>query len=222
MEVALKELWRPLMRLLELAKKDLRLELKAKSNISLMLLFSLTAAFLFSAAIPKPGELFSPLLLIIFFLTGMLGYSTSFLKEYDSGTIEGLKASPLTPQEIIGGKVVFNLCLMLSVQALIFPICYALFDVEGNFISAFAAFAVCNAALSVSITSLSPLLSHSRAREMLLPVVLFPVIFPLISSTVVIVDNALTGYLDFFRILFVVAYDGIIATLSMITADRVI
>jgi len=210
------------MRFLELTKKDLRLELKNKSNISLMLLFSLTAAFLFSASIMEPGRIFSPLLLIIFFLTGMLGYSASFLKEYDSGTIEGLKASPLTPQEIIAGKMIFNLFLMLTIQAFVFPICYALFDVEGNFALAFTAFAICNAALSVTITSLSPLLSHSRAREMLLPVMLFPVIFPLINSTVIIVNAALEGFLDFERILFVAAYSGIISSLSMTTADRVV
>ncbi|WP_456329111.1 heme exporter protein CcmB [Archaeoglobus sp.] len=210
------------MKFLELAKKDLRLELKNKSNISLMLLFSLTAAFLFNASITEPGRIFSPLLLIIFFLTGMLGYSASFLREYDSGTIEGLKASPLTPQEIIAGKMVFNLFLMLAVQTFIFPICYALFDVEGNFALAFTAFAICNGALSVTITSLSPLLSHSRAREMLLPVMLFPVIFPLINSTVMIVNAALEGFIDFERILFVVAYTGIISSLSMITADRVV
>jgi len=210
------------MKFLELAKKDLRLELKNKSNTSLMLLFSLTAAFLFSASITDPGKIFSPLLLIIFFLTGMLGYSASFLKEYDSGTIEGLKASPLTPQEIIGGKMVFNLFLMLAIQIFIFPICYALFDVEGNFALAFIVFAMCNAALSVTITSLSLLLAHSRAREMLLPVMLFPVIFPLINSTVVAVNAALEGILDLERILFVVAYSGIILSLSMITADKVV
>ncbi len=210
------------MRLLELAKKDLRLEIKNKSNISLMLLFSLTAAFLFSASISEPGKIFSSLLLIIFFLAGMLGYSASFLKEYDSGTIEGLKASPLTPQEIIGGKILFNLFLMLAIQTFIFPVCYALFDVEGDFVLAFSTFAICNAALSVTITSLSPLLSHSRAREMLLPVMLFPVIFPLINSTVIAVNSALESFLDFERILFIVAYTGIISSLSMITADRVV
>ena len=210
------------MKFLELAKKDLRLELKNKSNISLMLLFSLTAAFLFSATITEPSRVFSPLLLIIFFLTGMLGYSVSFLKEYDSGTIEGLKASPLAPQEIVAGKMIFNLCLMLAIQTFIFPICYALFDVEGNFVLAFIVFAMCNAALSVTITSLSPLLAHSRAREMLLPVMLFPVIFPLINSTVVAVNAALEGILDLERLLFVVAYSGIISSLSMITADKVV
>ncbi len=207
---------------IEVAKKDLKAELRTKSSISIMLLFSLTAAFLFSAAISEPGKIFSPLLLIVFFLTGMLGYSASFLREYDAETIEGLKASPLTPYEIVAGKMIFNLILMLSVQVIVFPVCFALFDVSGNFVLAFTTFTICNSALSLAITSISPLLAHSRAREMLLPVVLFPVIFPLISSTVVVLDGALSGMLDTSRILFVVSYSGIIVSLSMITAEKVI
>ncbi len=210
------------MRFIELAKKDLRSELKTKSNVSIMLLFSLTAAFLFSAAISEPAEVFSPLILVIFLLTGIMGYSASFLKEYDSETIEGLKASPLTPQEIVLGKMVFNLLLMFSVQLFVFPICYALFDVSGNFALAFSLFTVCNAAISIAITAISPLMAHSRAREMLLPVVLFPVIFPLISSTVTVLDAALSGFVDFSRLVFVLAYSGIMVSLSMITADRVV
>ncbi|WP_456468631.1 heme exporter protein CcmB [Archaeoglobus sp.] len=210
------------MRALELAKKDLKSEVRTKSSLSLMLLFSLTAAFLFSAAISNPKEIFSPLLLLIFLLTGILGYSTSFLKEFDSETIEGLKASPLTPQQIVAGKMLFNIALMFTVQVIIFPICYALFDVSGSFIHSFLVFAACNLSIALTITALSPLLSHSKSREMLLPVMLFPVIFPLISSTVSLVNLALTGSTDYYQLLFVAAYTGIILSISMLTAEKVL
>lgn len=210
------------MRFIEVAKKDLKSELRTKSSIGVMLLFSLTAAFLFSAAVPEPSGIFSPLVLLIFLLTGILGYSSSFLKEFDSETIEGLKASPLTPQEILAGKVVFNLFLMFSIQLLIFPICYALFDVSGNFFLAFLVFTFCNASMSVTITAISPLLSHSRAREMLLPVVLFPVIFPLISSTISALESALLNAVDIGSMLFIAAYAGIILSLSMMVFEKII
>ncbi|WP_290597354.1 MULTISPECIES: heme exporter protein CcmB [unclassified Archaeoglobus] len=210
------------MRVLELAKKDLKLEFRTKSSLSLMLLFSLTSAFLFSAAISDPEEIFSSLLLLIFLLTGILGYSTSFLKEFDSETIEGLKASPLTPQQIVAGKIVFNIILMFTVQSIIFPVCYALFDVSGNFGLSFIVFTACNASIAVAITALSPLLSQSRSREMLLPVVLFPIVFPLISSTVSLVNLALSGNIELSQILFVFAYTGIITSISMLTADKIL
>lgn len=207
---------------IELTKKDLRVELRTKSSISLMLLFSITSAALFSAAISNPEEIFSSLLLLIFFLTGMLGYSTSFLKEFDAETIEGLKASPVTPQQIIVGKMVFNIILMFTVQLFIFPICYALFDVSGNFLLSFVIFTACNLSIAVVITSLSPLLSHSKSREMLLPILLFPVIFPLINSTVVLVNLALSGVTNYQTLMFVIAYTGIVMSLSMLVADKII
>jgi len=210
------------MKVLELAKKDLKLEFRTKSSLSLMLLFSLTSAFLFSAAISSPEEIFSSLLLLIFLLTGILGYSASFLKEFDLETIEGLKASPLTPQQIIAGKIVFNIILMFTVQSIIFPICFALFDVSGDFGLSFIVFTACNISIAVVITVLSPLLSQSRSREMLLPVVLFPIVFPLISSTVSLVNLALLGSIETSQILFVFSYTGIIASISMLTADRVL
>ncbi|WP_202318962.1 heme exporter protein CcmB [Archaeoglobus neptunius] len=210
------------MKAIEITKKDLRIEFRTKSSLSLMLLFSLTAAFLFSAAIPDPEKLFSPLLLIIFFLTGILGYSTSLLKEVDTETIEGLKASPITPQQIMIGKMVFNLIIMFIVQIFIFPICYALFDVSGNFLLAFLVFVICNSALAITITALSPLLSHSRSREILLPVLVFPVIFPIISLTVSLTDLALSGEIDIYRLLFMVSFTGLIFSLSMLTVDRVL
>ncbi len=203
---------------IEVAKKDIRAEIRSKSTLSLMMLFSLTSAFLFSAAV-KGEELFVPLLLLIFIFTGMLGYSISFLKEFDSETIEGLKASPLTPQQIVAGKMLFSLFLMLSVQIIIFPVCYALFDVSGNFALSFATFAICNSSIAITITALAPLASKSRARELLIPTLLFPVIFPIISSTLKAVSSALLGIFDFTSVAFLLAYTGIVVSISMLTAD---
>jgi heme exporter protein B len=188
-----------------------------------MLLFSLTSAFLFSASIPHTilKDLFAPLLLLIFLFVGVLGYSISFLKEFDSETIEGLKSSPLKPQDIIAGKIIFNLILMLAVQSVVVPICFALFDVSGNFILAFLVFSVCNASLAVSISAIAPLVSHSKARELLMPVMLFPLVYPIISSTISAVNSALLGVVEFGAVAFVAAYTGIIISVAMLVADYV-
>ncbi len=204
---------------LEVTKKDIKAELRSKSTLSLMMLFSLTAAFLFSAAMLKGEELFAPLLLLISIFAGVLGYSISFLKEFDSETIEGLRASPLTAQQIVAGKTLFNLFLMLIVQSVLFPVCYALFDVSGDFVLSFAVFTVCNSALAITITALAPLASKSRARELLIPVMLFPVVFPIISSTIVALTAALNGTLEIATLTFVTAYAGMIVSISMLTAD---
>ncbi len=206
--------------ILHLLLKDIKLELRTKAGITLILLFSLTSSFLLSATIPQQ-DAFAPLLLLIFLLAGILGYSSSFLREFDFETIEGLKASPLTPQQVVLGKMLFNVLLVLLVQVFVFPVCYALFDVSGNFILAFLSFALCNSSIAITITALSPLLSHSRSREMLLTVLLFPVIFPLLTKTVSSVNSALAGNIDVSGLIFVVAYSAMILSLSLLTADKV-
>lgn len=206
--------------ILHLLLKDIKLELRTKAGITLILLFSLTSSFLLSATIPQQ-DAFAPLLLLIFLLAGILGYSSSFLREFDFETIEGLKASPLTPQQVVLGKMLFNVLLVLLVQVFVFPVCYALFDVSGNFILAFLSFALCNSSIAITITALSPLLSHSRSREMLLTVLLFPVIFPLLTKTVSSVNSALAGNIDVSGLIFVVAYSAMILSLSLLMADKV-
>ncbi len=206
--------------ILHLLLKDIKLELRTKAGITLILLFSLASSFLLSATIPQQ-DAFAPLLLLIFLLAGILGYSSSFLREFDFETIEGLKASPLTPQQVVLGKMLFNVLLVLLVQVFVFPVCYALFDVSGNFILAFLSFALCNSSIAITITALSPLLSHSRSREMLLTVLLFPVIFPLLTKTVSSVNSALAGNIDVSGLTFVVAYSAMILSLSLLMADKV-
>ncbi len=210
-----------LLRFLEVTKKDLKAEIRSKSVLSLMLLFSLTSAFLFSAATLRGREVFAPLLFVVFIFTGVLGYSISFLKEFDSETIEGLKASPLTPQEIIVGKMLFSLFLMFMVQFVVFPVCFALFNIQGNFLLSFTVFTICNSSLAIVITALAPLSSQSRARELLLPTLLFPIVFPIISSTIKAVNAAISGSIAFDSIVFILAYTGIIISLSMLTSEYV-
>ncbi len=207
--------------ILELVRKDLVSEFRSKSVVSTMLLFSVTAAFLFSAAIPKQTlqNLLSPLLLVIFFFCGVLGYSISFLREFDSGTIEGLKSSPVTPFQIVLGKMLFNIILMLSIQSILIPVCYALFDAEGDFALFFIIFAICNTSLAVTITSLSPLTSKSRARELLIPVVIFPVTFPVITATLRATEIALSGSLELNSLFFLLSYTVTIVAISYLVSD---
>ena len=206
---------------LEVTKKDLKLEFKTKSTLCLMLLFGLSCAFLFSYVVGE-RELFLPLILLISIFTGIIGYSISFLREYDSETIDALKASPLTPQEIVMGKVFFNLFLMITVQFVLFPICFALFDVDGNFILCFLIFLVGNSSISLVITSLAPLSSKSKARELLIPILLFPVIFPSLILTLKVSKAALAGFVDFVGLAIIAVYTALILSISMLVSDHVV
>lgn len=204
---------------LEVTKKDIKAELRGKTILCLMLLFSLTSAALFSLSLPNPSEFFAPLILLIFIFSGMLGYSMAFLKEFDLGTIEGLKSSPLSPQQIVIGKILFNLLLMLMVQLIATPICFGLFDVSGDFVTTFLVLTVCNSSLAITISAASPLAAHSRGRELLLPVMMFPLLFPVISTSISALNYALVGIVNLTSIAFLIAYSGIVLSVLILVAD---
>ncbi|MEM4496613.1 MAG: heme exporter protein CcmB [Archaeoglobaceae archaeon] len=202
----------------EVAKKDLNLELKNKTSISYMLLFAITSVFLFSIAGVK-GESFIPALMLVLFFTNMLGMSMSFLREVDLETIEGLRASPLTIQQIIIGKTIFNLILAVVIFLVTYPLAYALFEVKGDFYLGFITFLTINIAMSIVVSSLSPLLAYSRIRELLFPVMLFPILFPTILTGVQFVNSALNGFIDQFKFYFIIFYVLALLLLSNLLAE---
>ncbi len=203
----------------EVARKDLAIELRARSTLSFVLLFGVTSVFLFSAAGMGESE-FVPLLLFVFFFSGVLGLSISVLKEYDAGTIEGLKASPISMQDVVAGKMLFNAILVLIVQSVVFPVGYALFDVQGNFALSFLTMLLANIAISVSVTSISPLASKARARELLMPVLLFPIVFPVLRSSIKAVELALDGKIAAEVDVFIAAYSLALAMLAFMLAEH--
>ncbi|MBE8538728.1 heme exporter protein CcmB [Geoglobus acetivorans] len=193
------------MKFLKVAFKDLKIEFRTKNTVNFMFLFALLSIMLFSATMENPDP---AILWLVFIFAGMLGYSRAFLKEVETGTLEALKISPLPPTSILFGKIVFNGVLMLMIQALLIPIFIAVFSIyPKNLFLAVVSITLGNLAFVVISSSLSLLVIKSKARELLLPVLLFPVLFPVVLSTVQAFTMAVNGNVE-----------GISAPLSVIIA----
>lgn len=207
--------------LIEVIKKDIKVETRSKASLYQMAIFALTTAFLFSLSIDTE-RFFSQIIILIILFTAIAGSSASILREFDLETIEGLKASPLTPSQIMIAKMLSNLILVFSLAIFIFPICYAIFNLEGNFLLIFAVLLIAIMPISGAITLLSPLSAYSRGREMLLFAMLFPVIFPVIMPAVNSLILAYSGALDLMSILFMISYTGVIWSLSLLLSEYVL
>lgn len=207
--------------LAEIVKKDLKVEFRSKASINQMAIFALTATFLFSLSIDAK-EFFPQIVLLIILFTSIVGSSASILREFDFETIDGLKASPLRASQTMAAKMLSNLILVLILITLIFPVCYALFNLEGDFLLTLAALLISVVPISGAIALLSPLAANSRGREMLLFAMLFPVIFPVLMPAVKSVELAHSGTLDFMATLFIFSYTGIIWSLSMLLSEHVL
>ncbi|MDK2876872.1 MAG: heme exporter protein [Archaeoglobaceae archaeon] len=206
---------------IELVKKDLKVETRSKASFYQMAIFALTTAFLFSLSIDTE-RFFSQIILLIILFTAIAGSSASILREFDLETIEGLKASPLTTSQIMIAKLLSNLILVLTLATFIFPICYAIFNLEGDFLLTFAVLAIVILPISSAITLLSPLSAYSRSRETLLFAMLFPVIFPVLMPAVNSLNLAYSGFLDSMGLLFIISYTGVIWSISLLLSEYVL
>ncbi|MDP3102985.1 MAG: heme exporter protein CcmB [Candidatus Methanoperedens sp.] len=186
------------MKFLEIALKDLRQEFRTKQMLNSMIIFSLLVMVIFSFAfgnestIPIQGinkkviDLLAPgMLWIAFTFAGMLGLSRSFAGEKEEGCLEGLKLCPVDRAEIYNGKVISNAVLMFLMEITTVPIFVVLFNYDLKNIPGLALVIILGTFGFIFVgTLLSALTVNTRTREILLPVILFPVLIPVILSAV--------------------------------------
>ncbi len=177
--------------------KDLTTELHTREIISAMVVFAILALFIFSVTLDlrgslaraaAPGVLWSTIA-----FTGMLGLSRSLVREYQTGGIEGVRAAPVDPVAIFLGKALGAMVLMLLVELVLVPLTVALLNVP-----------LVNGALMLTLilgtlgyasvgTLLSAIAVNTRAREVMLPILLLPIILPLFLSAVQTTRGLLEG-----------------------------
>ncbi|MEM0351327.1 MAG: heme exporter protein CcmB [Archaeoglobaceae archaeon] len=204
--------------ILEVVKKDLKVEARSKASLNQMILFALASSFLFSLSIDAE-KFFAQILFLVILFSSILACSITVIREFDMETIEALK-SMLSAQEIMVAKIFSNLLIILLLLSIITPICYALFNLSGNFLLLFLCLLISSFPISISITLLSPISAFAKGKEMLLPAMLFPVIFPIILPSMKLLNLAYVGIFDVFSALYLLSYSGLMATLSLLLSDH--
>jgi heme exporter protein B len=186
------------MKFLEIARKDLLAEFRTKQMLNSMVIFALLVIVIFSFAFGNEATIFVPnlnkkivdllapgMLWISFTFAGMLGLSRSFAGEKEDGCLEGLKLCPVERSEIYNGKVLSNAVLMFLMEMATLPIFVVLFSYEiKNILGLIVVIILGTFGFIFVGTLLSALTVNTRTREILLPVILFPVLIPVILSAV--------------------------------------
>ena len=187
-----------------IAAKDLRVEFRSKEMISAMFLFSLLIVlafrFGFSNAIESRSvglpELASSALWICFSFAAILGMYTSFAKEKDRETLEGLLLAPVDRSELFLGKALSNLVIVFAVDVLsiVFFGVFFSFDFGGQAVAVVVLALLGSLALVLVGTLVAAISVNTRAREVLLPILLIPLIaFGVIVPSVTATKNAIAG-----------------------------
>ncbi|MCZ7397229.1 MAG: heme exporter protein CcmB [Candidatus Methanoperedens sp.] len=186
------------MKFIEIARKDLKAEFRTKQMLNSMMIFALLVIVIFSFAFGNEASIFvqginkkvvdllAPgMLWIAFTFAGMLGLSRSFSGEKEEGCLEGLKLCPVDRSDIYTGKVISNAVLMFLMELTTIPIFVMLFSYDIKNIPGLMLVVILGTFGFIFVgTLLSALTVNTRTRELLLPVILFPVLIPVILSAV--------------------------------------
>ncbi len=179
--------------------KDLLTELRTRQGFSAMLSFAALVLFLFSFAIGPETELLARLagglLWVAIVFTGTLALGRAFQSEELAGGVRLLRLYPGDPRAIYLGKLAANLVLLAALEAVLFPATEILFQADlGSHALPLAAVAVLGTGgFSIVGTFFSALTVHLRARELLLPLLLFPALVPIVLGAVGATDAVLAG-----------------------------
>jgi heme exporter protein B len=168
--------------------KDLRLEWRTKDALTAMLVFAFLVLVTFNFALDLRPEVMAAVgpgvLWVAVVFASTLGLGRTFAIERDQGTLDGLLMAPLDRSALFLAKVASNLVFMLALELVSLPAFAMLFDVTVESVGVAAALALGALGLAAVGTLFSAVAAHTRAREVMLPVLLFPVIVPILIGVV--------------------------------------
>jgi heme exporter protein B len=167
-----------------IAAKDLRAELRTKEAINGSLAFSLVILLLFSFAFDPTGdttrEISGGLLWIVFAFAGTLILNRSFARELPNDCLDGLIAAPISGAALFLGKAIANYVLLLAMELISLPVFGIFYNVRwtGQFPELVLVLLLGTWALTVLGTMTSALTVNIRLREVMLPLLTYPVLVP--------------------------------------------
>ena len=214
-----------------MAWKDLLVERRSKETLNSLLFFSLALLFVFQFALDADRERLSAvlpgLLWLAFILSGMLGLGRVFLVERENDCWEGLLLAPGDKSAIYLGKLAGSLVLMFVVEAMVLALFALFFNVDlapvlPPLIMVIVLGTVGFAAMGTLFAALT---AQARARELLFPVLLLPVLVPVLLGTVkateaVLLREPLADVAHWLKLL--VAADVIYVVAGLLTFDFIL
>jgi heme exporter protein B len=209
--------------------KDLTAEFRSRELFSAMLVFSLLVILIFNFAleldITTRQSVTAGVLWVTFAFAGTLGLNRSMAVEKDRGCLDGLLLAPVDRSAIYFGKVISNLIFMLIVEAIVLPVYSFLYNVNLFNPGLFLVILLGSIGYIAVGTLLASMAIQARTRDVLLPILLFPVAVPVLIAAVKASEEFLAGS-DFSTIYaplsLLIGYDVIFIAVAYMVFDYVV
>jgi heme exporter protein B len=201
-----------------LARKDLRLELRARDTLPAMLLFVLATLVVFHFALPGgAGDTAAyGLLWVAIVFTSLLGLSRAWAPESEAGALDGLVLATSDRSAIWVGKSVAALVFLGAAEVVALP-AFALFFAPLD-AAAVAGVVLASVGICAVGTLASAMAAASRGREVILPLLVLPLSIPLVVGGVGAGISPEAGR----YLLFLGLYDAVFAILSWASFEYVV
>ena len=216
--------------MMAIARKDLAAEFRSRELLSAMLVFSMLVILIFNFALELDVKVrqsvTAGVLWTTFAFAGTLGLNRSMAVEKDRGCMDGLLLAPVDRAAIFFGKAISNLVFMLVVEAIVIPLYAMLYNETRIFQPEFLGVLLLGSIGYIAVgTLLSTMSVQTRTRDVLLPILLFPVAVPVLLAAVKASGGIVEG-LPFEDILaplnLLIVYDVVFIAASFMIFDYVV
>ena len=179
--------------------KDLRLEWRSKDAINSMLFFSLLVVVLFSLAFYPTAaisrQIAGGILCVATLFASVTALNQAWTRELRNQVLDAQRMAPAPPASLFLAKVIANFLFVTVVQIILAPlfaIFYNLHPVGQGWLLALVV-PLGTWALVVNGTFFAALSVRARNRELLLPLLLFPIFIPALLGMVEASTSILVG-----------------------------
>ena len=221
-----------LRQVLTVAAKDLRSEIRTKEAINASLSFALVILLLFSFAFDPSAdttrEMAGGLLWLVFAFAGVLILNRSFARELPNDCLDALIASPVSGPALFFGKALANYALLLAIEIVCLPVFGIFYNVRWYEQLPGLALVILLATWGMSAvgTVFSALTVNLRLREIMLPMLIYPILIPCLMAamqltTPLVAGQPIQGDLyAWLRLL--IGFDIIFTSLALMLVDFVL
>ncbi len=217
---------------LSIARKDLAIELRTKESLNAAAAFAVAIlvllCFVFDVTSPQTRESAGGLLWLVFAFAGALVFNRGFAREQPNECLDALLASPLPRSSLLVGKAFANLATLLVVEFVSLIVFGILYDIRWWLHVGQLAVACVLATWGISIVGavFGALTVNLRLRELMLPVIVYPLLIPLLIAAIEITNllfSAEPSWSD--RLLWgrlLIVFDIVFTALALALADTIL
>ena len=177
--------------------KDILQEVRSRDLVVSVLVFGLLVVVVFNFALnvtPQQVTSLAPgILWVAFAFAGTLAMNRSFVREREQGGLEGLLLSPVSRDAIFLGKAAASFLFMFLVEVALLPVFAVLLNFSAVSFTLILTIVLATLGFALVGTLFSAIAVQTRSREIMLPVLFFPVVLPVLIGAVEATTLAIGG-----------------------------